>query len=996
MRRLIWILLAIPVLLLAAAFILPAVVDWTSYRDRIETAVTEASGLRLSVEGDIGLSLLPQPRLRLQKVVWSDGEDRLAEVPQIDASLSLGDLLSGEARITALSLIAPAIEPGREGRVLTEAEALLGGPLAGKLEEVKVAGAAWSFATGRRLVIDHLLIERSLRGQAASYQFDLIGEAWLRPLTARGRLHGFGDCEGPVTLEATLEGVLQETRFSGQWRCGAAGLELSGLLAARGPDLVALLGLGTEESAAEIGPAFTLDGPLAWQAGTLDLPAISLGFGGQESELRLAYRPGAEGSLEGEVRLPLLDLDGGENAALLVVARQALRFLAEAFPRVGLDLVLDNWRYRGASAGASRARLEVAGDGARLKDLALDLPAAGSLTFAGSLSLDDVAASDGRLTLVSEDLRGLLAWLGAPEALLPTERLRRLSLETAVGGTAAALRLDDLTLALDTMQAKGHAIWQEAAGGDARGLPALSLALDAGALNLDAYGGMRLVRLFEAAGAGLRLDLALTAEQVLLAGEPARGLALTVRSAGQSLQLDSLSLADLFGARLDAKGRLDLAADQLALDLTLAGPLSGLPLVQAALPAGTASGKDYRLDLTLEGPLSAPALAGEAALLGGRLFFSGLLDGENGPRGDWAVNLEHGDLGVLLASLGLPLRPKEAAAVDLSGLLRFGEAWSLEDLSGRLGPLELLAGRIVLAGPVEAALSVATLDPSAWRWDETEAGRPAGGWDDLALALATEDWPFAGRLSLDARQLIVGDWTLAGVEALADAEAPGRASLRLSGSSGEGNVKALLSRAGERADLQVDARDLPLGPLLPSLPQVADPAGSVTGQAELSWRLGGLPTLLESLEGKAVASGRVRLNRAKELDPAMPPARLGHRILQALIGDAASGLARVANLTAGIVRLFERVLGQDFAFDLAAEAEAGRIVIQRGGLTSADILAKAEGWIDLADWRIDTTWSLSFEGQGGEPYYRERMSGPLGAPDILRDGLLFRGVTPPG
>jgi len=507
---------------------------------------------------------------------------------------------------------------------------------------------------------------------------------------------------------------------------------------------------------------------------------------------------------------------------------------------------------------------------------------------------------------------------------------------------------------------------------------------------------MRLARLLEAAAAMLRLDLALTAEQVLLAGEPARGLMLKAQSAGGSLRLDSLSLADLFGARLQAKGQVDPIADKLALDLTLVGPLSGLPLLQPLLQGQAASGRDYALDLTLEGPMSAPALAGEAALLGGRLFFSGLLDGEKGPRGDWAINLEHADFGALLANLGLPLRPKEVAAVDLSGLLRFGEDWSLEDLGGALGPLDLLDGRIVLKRPVEATLSFGAVTPAAWRWDQSDAGETSDHWGALALSLATETWPFVGRLSLGVQELVLGDWTLAGVEVAADAPEPGRASLRLSGRSGEGTVEAVLLRQGERADLQVDAKDLPLGPLLPALPQVADPVGSVTGKASLSWRLGGLPALLESLEGEAAAGGRLRLDRAKELDPAMPPARLGLRILQALVGDAASGLARVSNLTAGIVRLFERVLGQDFAFDLAAEAEAGRIVIQRGSLTSADILAKAEGWIDLADWRIDTTWSLSFEGQGGGPYYRERMSGPLGAPDILRDGLLFRGVTPPG
>ncbi len=989
MRRLIWILLALPVLLLAAAFILPALIDWTSQRARIETAVEEVSGLALEVEGGIALRLLPQPSLRLQEVVWSDPAGTIARVPQVDVNLSLGALLQGEARVTALSLVAPEVEPGREALFLSGADSLLAAPLLDRLEEVEVAGAAWQIDGSQRLVVDRLLLERELRGGAASYAFDLLGEAWLRPLSARGRLHGLGNCKGPVTLEAALEGMVQEARFSGQWRCGGAGLEVSGLLAARGPDLAALLALGRERVAGAGPLAFSLDGPLAWQGGSLDLPSMSLGLGQQEAELRLDLEPAGTANLSGEVRMPLLDLDGGEAAELLAVAREAEALLAGRLGHASLGLVIDNWRVRGASGGRSQARLAVADGTARLSEIEVDLPYAGRLALGGDLFLEAGRPSDLSLDLASQDLRALLIWLGVPEASLPAERLRLLTLQGHLSGTADAFRLTDLALSLDALQASGRADWRMGEGG----LPDLALALVLDAFNLDAYGGLALGPLASSIASSVNLDLDLSAERVTLAGVSAAGLALSLETGGGELTLESLRLEDLFGSRLQAAGRLGLEGAGLALDLTLAGPLSRLPMLPGLLPTGLAAEQRFDAEMTLEGPLAAPGLAGEARLLGGTLFFSGLLDRESGPRGDWALTLQHPDLAALLALLELPLRPAEGqpAALDLSGLLRFAEGWSLEEIGGSLGPLELLQGSF-RADPVkELALSLAEVNLAAWRW----AGRDGGGWESLALALATESWPLPLRLTLASSRVLGDGWQVESLEAEADGIAAGQDSLKASGRLAEGAFELDLQRRDAVAELHVVASAFPLGPFLPELPEIARPGGALDGEARLRWRLGGLPALLDSLAGEASAAGKVRLDLDEGLDQRVPPARLAQRILQALVGDAASDLARIANLSAGIVGLVQRIAGLDFALSLAAQAEEGRIEIADASLRSQGIVAAAEGWIDLARWQIDAAWALSFEAQGGEPYYRERLTGPLGAPDILRDGLLFRGATPP-
>jgi len=53
----------VALLLLAAVFIVPSLVDWNGYKPRIADAVREATGRDLVIDGDIGLSILPTPTL---------------------------------------------------------------------------------------------------------------------------------------------------------------------------------------------------------------------------------------------------------------------------------------------------------------------------------------------------------------------------------------------------------------------------------------------------------------------------------------------------------------------------------------------------------------------------------------------------------------------------------------------------------------------------------------------------------------------------------------------------------------------------------------------------------------------------------------------------------------------------------------------------------------------------------------------------------------------
>ncbi len=111
MGRILATLATILILLLAGAFALPALVDWNSYRSGIENAASGVLGRKVSILGDIGIELLPEPHLRANNVAAGNGgaDGVLMTASAVDVSLSLGALLSGRLDASQLKLVHPIL-----------------------------------------------------------------------------------------------------------------------------------------------------------------------------------------------------------------------------------------------------------------------------------------------------------------------------------------------------------------------------------------------------------------------------------------------------------------------------------------------------------------------------------------------------------------------------------------------------------------------------------------------------------------------------------------------------------------------------------------------------------------------------------------------------------------------------------------------------------------------------------------------------------------------
>jgi len=97
------------ILVLLAGFLLPPMVDWSGYRDRLETLVESNLGTDVTIDGGIDFRLLPRPQIRLGKTILGPPSSPLIEIEAIIADLSLLDLLRDRLNVTNLDLRSPFI-----------------------------------------------------------------------------------------------------------------------------------------------------------------------------------------------------------------------------------------------------------------------------------------------------------------------------------------------------------------------------------------------------------------------------------------------------------------------------------------------------------------------------------------------------------------------------------------------------------------------------------------------------------------------------------------------------------------------------------------------------------------------------------------------------------------------------------------------------------------------------------------------------------------------
>lgn len=538
MRRVLIGLGVVALLLLAAVFIVPSLVDWNGYKPRIADAVREATGRDLVIDGDIGLSILPTPTLsvagvRLRNLPGAQSPD-LMRVKALDVEVALRPLLTGDIEVKRLVLIEPfiALEELPDGRRSWDFEpqqpasdvpdeeagdtAFAGdGGTSVTLDDVRIEGGTliYRFADGAEQRLDKLSVSLSAQSLQGPYQAKGALAYQGVPATIEasvGRI-GVAGKAAPVFLRLGLadRGGLV---LSGTMQGGATP-RLAGKLELESPDLFAL---ATTASGGRIAT------PLLRQPGSLRATVSATPQSIALDDMRLvlgetratgAVNVGLEGtpSIDAVLEVGRFDMDrmmaaqssatpaapagqrpdqrSGQPAAQGAAQDDgsSAAFALPAIPagvNLSLDLTVDAIDYRGRLVRQVRGNLAVQDGRFALNQLSAQLPGGAEASLYGVAAPQPGGGAprfEGSAELTATSMRDLAVWLRLDLPDVPAERLRSLSLQTDLAVDSSELRLANLDLRFDASKLVGDARYRFAG----RPFVGLSLALDR--VNLDGY-----------------------------------------------------------------------------------------------------------------------------------------------------------------------------------------------------------------------------------------------------------------------------------------------------------------------------------------------------------------------------------------------------------------------------------------------------------------------------------------------------------------------------
>lgn len=142
MKKILAVIGALFVVLVAALLIIPSLIDWNGYKAQISQAVRDATGRELSLAGDLSMSLIPSPSLSAADVslgnVAGAQDANMVSIGEVRVSVALMPLLTGNVQVTEVAVIDPVIAietfaDGTNNLVFDPAQAARSGPDAGTI-----------------------------------------------------------------------------------------------------------------------------------------------------------------------------------------------------------------------------------------------------------------------------------------------------------------------------------------------------------------------------------------------------------------------------------------------------------------------------------------------------------------------------------------------------------------------------------------------------------------------------------------------------------------------------------------------------------------------------------------------------------------------------------------------------------------------------------------------------------------------------------------------
>ncbi|MGE0716842.1 MAG: AsmA family protein, partial [Alphaproteobacteria bacterium] len=656
MRKVLIGIVALVVLLMAAALVGPGLVDWNGYRDRIAREAEAATGRKLTIAGDIGLAMLPSPRLRVRDVRLANAPG--AAVPDmvtlkaLEIDVALWPLLTGAIDVTRVTLVEPVIElqtlPDGSGNWVMKPSAAspppsaasgidaaprpASGGMAIRLEDVGIANGTlvWRDAGGTAERVERIDVKAS--AESLQGPFRLTGKAVLRGAPVLldadvGRLDA--QAATPLRARVTLEKAKAEATLVATLGPEAPSRRMEGTLKLAADSAAAAAAAILGDAAGLPAAAVAVDAGFLLEGGRVRAEPLTLKLDDTTATGRFEVAPDRNGrnAVALTLRSQRIDVDRLRG---LIPARVPAAAPAPAVPPAAgaapakagftlpgdiaakVDLTVDTVLARGQTLRNVRVVAQLAQGRLSIDRGGVQLPGPADLSVTGTLAaVQGQPQFDGRVQLTAQNLRtALAAWKAAPDGL-PPDRLGRTSFQTRVKASPAQVELQDISLALDAAKATGSAALRLTER------PTLTARLAVDRLDLDGY--LRKPSGRAAAGAaaapavappaarggfdpGVDLDIEVKVGQLVAGGQSARDVVAAGTLQAGTLALRQLSVADYAGASARVQGTVRDLGPGPSVDLVVSA--SGRDLGRVIGRGGASAAVQAQQPFAVEGKVA--------------------------------------------------------------------------------------------------------------------------------------------------------------------------------------------------------------------------------------------------------------------------------------------------------------------------------------------------------------------------------------------------------
>ena len=460
-----------------AAFVAsaPYLVDADSYKPALVQAVKEATGRELVIDGPMHVTLFPWPRVSAQQVHFANAPGavgaQMIDVRWVGASPSLWALMHGQVEAGELILYQPTIvletdangvpnwqfEPGGG------AAQAAGAPAAGfhlAIGELRIRQGTISYTNPQtKQTIKAQDVEATASVGSLDGPMSIAGAATLNGVPLKldfGLGAGGADAHqmsfavqatnGKLDFKGTLSALATNARLAGHLTMATGGLA----------EFIAALLQASGQSGPAVDPSivghFAFDGDVEVAPTRLGLSDFKLAIGGESATGSLSLERGRTVTLQGHLALPKMNLDrwlalAHQSDALLPPARKATAAGAIAAMDVSLGLNATAIDYRGSTVRDLAAALEIHKGVITVPSFQALLP--------GDIAVQGNASAGGDISVAGPRLRDTLAWLGIDTSSVPEDRLQAVDIKGKLATADGVLQASDLSMRLDDQTATG-------------------------------------------------------------------------------------------------------------------------------------------------------------------------------------------------------------------------------------------------------------------------------------------------------------------------------------------------------------------------------------------------------------------------------------------------------------------------------------------------------------------------------------------------------------